>query len=86
MLSSRYPTFYSSNVRRLAGVLSQLSLFVSSDCGIMHLACASGVPVAGIFSATDPMEWGPYGPHDRAIDACGLTAEQVSEQIAMPER
>ena len=89
MLGSRYPTFYSSDVRRLAGVLSQLSLFVSGDCGVMHLACASGAPVAGVFSATDPVEWGPYGPRDFAIDVRGLTAEQVAkqlaEQIALPD-
>jgi ADP-heptose:LPS heptosyltransferase len=81
MLGSRHPTFYTSDIRRLAGVLSQLSLFISADCGIMHLACASGVPVAGIFSATDAGEWGPYGPHDCTIDARGLTAEQVAEQL-----
>jgi ADP-heptose:LPS heptosyltransferase len=85
MLGSRYPTFFSSDVRRLAGVLSQLSLFVSGDCGIMHLACASGVPVAGIFSTTDPREWGPYGPCDCVTDVRGLTAEQVAEQIALPD-
>ena len=83
MLGSRYPTFYTSDIRRLAGVLSQLSLFISADCGIMHLACASGVPVAGIFSATDADEWGPYGPRDCVIDARGLTAEQVAEQISV---
>jgi len=86
MLGSRYPTFYSTDLRRLAGFLSQLSLFVSADCGVMHLACASATPVTGIFSATDPAEWGPYGPHDSTIDARGLTPEQVAEQIVVPER
>ena len=84
MLGARYPTFYSSDVRRLASVLSQLSLFVSGDCGIMHLACAAGVPVTGVFSATDPLEWGPYGEHDSVIDMRGLTPEQVAEQIVVP--
>ena len=86
MLSSRYPTFYSSDVRRIARVLSQLSLFVSSDCGIMHLACASDVPVTGIFSTTEPLEWGPYGARDSVINARGLTAEQVAEQIVVRDR
>lgn len=84
MLSQRYPMFYCSNLRRLAGLLSQLSLFVSSDCGVMHLACASGVPVTGIFTATDSAEWGPYGPHDRVIDARGLPPEHVADRITVP--
>jgi heptosyltransferase III len=81
MLDSRYPTYYSNDIRRLAGVLSQLTLFVSTDCGVMHLACASGTPVAGIFTVTDPQEWGPYGPHDRVVDARGASPRFAAEQI-----
>jgi ADP-heptose:LPS heptosyltransferase len=84
MLGSKYPAFYTSDVRRLAGVLSQLSLFVSSDCGVMHLACASGAPVVGFFSITNPVEWGPYGSRDCTIDTRGLTPEQIAEQIVVP--
>ena len=81
MLSSRYLTFYSTDIRRLGSVLGALTAFVSTDCGVMHLACASGVPVTGIFSATDAAEWGPYGRRDRAIDARGLSPSQVAEQV-----
>jgi ADP-heptose:LPS heptosyltransferase len=84
MLGSHYPAYYSSDVRRLAGVLSQLSLFVSCDCGVMHLASASGAAVAGIFSNTDPSEWGPFGDRDVVIDIRGLTPAQAAERIAIP--
>jgi hypothetical protein len=84
MLGSRYPTYYSSDVRRLASLLSALSLFVSADCGIMHLACAAGVPVTGVFSATKAEEWGPYGPRDRALDARDMPAAQLASLIEMP--
>jgi heptosyltransferase III len=80
LLGSRYPAYYSSSIDRLSGVLSGLSLFISADCGVMHLACASGTPTIGIFTATDPAEWGPYGPDDRVIDARTLTPEQVALQ------
>ncbi|MBV8820597.1 MAG: hypothetical protein JO022_19715, partial [Acidobacteriaceae bacterium] len=84
MLRERYPMFYCSNLRRLAGLLSQLSLFVSTDCGVMHLACASGTPVTGIFTVTDSSEWGPYGPHDCVIDASELSPECVANRITIP--
>jgi ADP-heptose:LPS heptosyltransferase len=82
LLGSRYPAYYSSDIRRLACVLSALRLFVSADCGIMHLACASGVPVIGIFSVTDPDEWGPYGPDDRIANTADGSPDQLAEQLS----
>jgi hypothetical protein len=81
LLDSRYPAYYSSSIGRLAGVLSGLSMFISADCGVMHLACASGAPTTGIFTVTDPVEWGPYGPGNRIIDARELTPEQTALAI-----
>lgn len=82
LLGSRFPAYYSSDIRRLACVLSALRLFVSADCGIMHLACASGVPVIGIFSVTDPEEWGPYGPDDRIANTADGSPDQLAEQLS----
>jgi heptosyltransferase-3 len=81
LLDSRYPAYYSSSVRKLSSTLSALSMFISADCGIMHLASASGAPTIGIFSATPANEWGPYGPHDRVVNAQGLTPEQTAQQV-----
>jgi ADP-heptose:LPS heptosyltransferase len=33
----------------------------------MHLAAASGVPLLGLFKATDPARYGPYGARQRAL-------------------
>ena len=79
LLGERYPAFYSSDIRKLAGVLSGLSRVVTADCGVMHLACASATPVTAIFTVTDPDEWGPYGRHDCVVHARGLTPEQAAE-------
>jgi heptosyltransferase-3 len=49
-LQSRFPAFYSSNVRRMAAVLAQCSGYISADCGVMHLASAAGVPTLGLFT------------------------------------
>ncbi|GAB2569316.1 lipopolysaccharide heptosyltransferase family protein [Dyella jejuensis] len=86
MLGSRYPAYYSSDLRKLASVLSGLDVYISADCGIMHLACASEVPTMGIFTVTNVGEWGPYGPSRHAVAAQGVAPEEVARTIAaMPE-
>lgn len=81
MLEDQYPSFYSSDIRSLAAVLSGLSWFVSADCGVMHLACASGVPTVGLFRGTDIAEWGPYGKSDRAVDVTRQSPEEVADTL-----
>ena len=81
LLESRHPAYYSGDIRKLCGVLSALTMYISCDCGVMHLASASGTPTVGIFTATDPAEWGPYGTRDQVIRAFELTAEQAAQQV-----
>ena len=81
LLGDRYPTYYSSDARKLAAVLSNLALFVSADCGVMHLACATGTATVGIFSVTDIPGWAVYGPGCHTIDARNLSPEQSAEQL-----
>lgn len=86
MLGSRYPAYFSSDLRKLASVLSGLAVYISADCGIMHLACASNVPTMGIFTVTNAAEWGPYGPGRHIIPAQGKEPEAVARAIvSMPE-
>jgi heptosyltransferase III len=61
MLGGRYCAYYSSDIRNLSKFLSALSMLVCLDCGIMHLARASGTPVGAVFTTTDVDIWGPYG-------------------------
>jgi heptosyltransferase III len=86
MLGSRYPAYYASDLRKLASVLSGLDAYISADCGIMHLACTTGVPVMGIFTVTNAAEWGPYGPGKHVIPAKNVAPEEVARTIAaLPE-
>lgn len=80
LLGSRHPCFYSSDVRKMAAVMAQLTLFVGTDSGVMHLASAAGAPTVGLFCVTDPDEWGPYGEHDRALVASGDDPERAAAQ------
>lgn len=49
-------------LRQLAALLAQLQVFVSNDCGPLHLAPAVGTRVVGIFGPGEPDIWFPYDP------------------------
>lgn len=49
-----------TDLRRLAGLISQSALFVTNDSGPMHMANALGIPVIAIFGPTDPSVTGPF--------------------------
>lgn len=77
-LSSRFPVFSSPSAREVAAVISHMTCFISADCGVMHLAFASGAPTAGLFCVTSIAKYAPYGPHDQAIDTNGRRAEDAA--------
>jgi len=57
-------SFGELSLRELAGVISMLSLLVSSSTGTMHMAAALGVPTVSMFcplTACSPDLWGPRG-------------------------
>ncbi|NII09125.1 glycosyltransferase family 9 protein [Oleiagrimonas sp. C23AA] len=81
MLADRYPGFYSSDLRKLAGVLHALDAFVSLDCGVMHLGSAAGARTVAIFTTTSIAQWGPYGSQEQTIDARDLSPQATAQQV-----
>ncbi len=78
-LSASFPTFSSPNLREVAALIANLSCLVSADCGVMHLASASGTPTIGLFSATDPAQYEPYGNGSQAILTNGKSPVEVAQ-------
>lgn len=74
--------FHSPDVRKVAAVLAGLDRFVSADCGVMHLAVASGVPTAGLFSVTDLATYAPCGNGHFALETGNQTALEVATTLA----
>ena len=60
-------SYYSRDIREIAAVIDNLSVFLTADCGIMHLASATSTPVLGLFSATNPAKYCPYNTGSVAI-------------------
>ncbi len=48
------------SLREFAATLDAIDLFISSDTGPFHLACALNTPAIGIYAPTDPILCGPY--------------------------
>ncbi len=51
----------------LAALLHGARLFVGGDTGPLHMACAVGCPVVGIYAPTDPVVNSPWGVPYRVI-------------------
>jgi len=73
------PFFGSPSPREVAAVIANMTCFVSADCGVMHLASAAGVPTIGLFKASDPSKYAPYGHGSRALDTNGKSPEEIAE-------
>ncbi len=49
------------SLAQLIAVTRRVALVIAGDTGPLHLACALGRPVVGIYGPTDPARNGPYG-------------------------
>jgi len=61
------PTFYSKDIREIAALFTNTTLFIGADSGMMHLASASQIPVIGLFSITKAEKYQPYNANSLAI-------------------
>jgi heptosyltransferase-1 len=52
---------------QLISVTRRISLCIAGDTGPLHLACALGRPVVGIYGPTDPSRNGPFGTRFRVL-------------------
>ncbi len=81
LLDHRYPAYYTGDIRKLASVLSALSVYISADCGVMHLANASGPRTIGFFPGVELSEWGVAGAGNTNIYLDDRSPEQIAAQV-----
>ena len=58
---------FPTTLLELIEVMRRARLVVSADTGPLHLACAVGTPVVGIYGPTDPARNGPFALEDRVV-------------------
>ncbi|WP_067149302.1 glycosyltransferase family 9 protein [Pseudotamlana agarivorans] len=60
-INFKAPNFYSDDIREMASIFRNTSIFIAADNGVMHLASASLTPTIGFFSVTKVDIYKPYG-------------------------
>jgi len=73
--------FYSKDIRELASMISAMKIFISADCGMMHLASATKIPVVGLFKFDNIDMYKPYANRSIGIRSENLNTEYILEQI-----
>jgi len=56
-----------SSILETAALIEKMSLFISNDSGLMHIAVSVGVPTVAIFGPTDATRTAPYGSQHRVL-------------------
>lgn len=69
------------NLLDLAGLISNIKLFISLDGGAMHLGPALGVKTIAISGKTNMNKWYPWGYKDLLIQDKSKIAENISPYI-----
>jgi heptosyltransferase-1 len=54
-------------IGQLIALTRRVSMVIGGDTGPLHLACALGKPVVGIYGPTDPKRNGPFGSRFRVL-------------------
>ena len=60
-------TAFTCTLDQLIALTRRVRLAIAGDTGPLHLACALGKPVVGIYGPTDPSRNGPYGPRFKVL-------------------
>ena len=60
-------TLFSGSLHQLIALTRRMALVIAGDTGPLHLACALGRPVVGIYGPTDPGRNGPFGTEFRVL-------------------
>jgi heptosyltransferase-1 len=65
--SARVATPVHCSLEQLIALTRRVSLAIAGDTGPLHLACALGRPVVGIYGPTDPSRNGPFGTRFKVL-------------------
>ena len=69
------------NSARMAAVLAGLDLFITADCGVMHLGVAAGVTTIGLFRVTALPVYAPYGGHNAGVDTGNCSGRETARHV-----
>lgn len=73
-----------TSVAQLRALMDRADLFIAHDCGVLHIAAASEVPIVALFGPTNHLVTGPYPqkPQHRLLKKSSMADISVQE-VAM---
>ena len=71
------PTFYSKDIREIAAVFANTTMYIGADCGIMHLASSALITTVGLFSRDNLTIYEPYGNNSIGINTNENDADAI---------
>ena len=71
--------FYSKDLREIASVIENSTIFIGADSGMMHLSVCTNTITLGLFNVTNPNVYGPYGNKNQAIDTNTMQVNDIVE-------
>lgn len=74
-------TYYSRALREMGAVISNSSVFITGDCGVMHLASSTETPTVAFFSITNTDVYAPYNKGSIAINSTETSLEEITKRI-----
>ncbi len=74
-------SFYGKDLRELASIMNAMQVYISGDCGMMHLASATDVPVIGLFKFLNIDKYKPYGNGSVGIFTPEFDAEKILQSL-----
>ena len=77
---------FPTSLRECVALSRRARLVVAADTGPLHIACAVGTPVVGLFGPTDPERNGPYRSEDRVVRRAPSCAPCYSRKCASHAR
>jgi len=67
------------DIRKAAAIIDQLSLYITNDTGMMHVAGATATTVLSLFGPSDPYQWAPRSNRSRFLHARDGNIASISE-------
>ncbi|SMC46558.1 glycosyltransferase family 9 protein [Moheibacter sediminis] len=74
-------TFYSKDIREIASVIRNTSVFIGADSGMMHLASASQTPTIGLFEVTYDKKYEPYNDESISINTNNFDMDYIIKSV-----
>ncbi|MBP1616280.1 MAG: ADP-heptose--LPS heptosyltransferase [Bacteroidetes bacterium] len=69
--------YYSTDIREMGAVMHSGKVFITGDCGVMHLASSVGIPTIALFSGDNIRTYEPYNQGSASFLTDEVTLEEL---------